>query len=162
MSSIRCRSAGTATVWVNKVSSSSIIGEVFDELVVAAIHPRLARDCNTGTTAASVPSSMQSMLEITTEKSSPPVWVTISATKSAGVGNVSGRNTRTAFVGWTYWATACAIQADHIAATVASWLAELDAWTPLVGLLGRAVHDDDWPAIHAIADYLSVEVQVAT
>ena len=82
--------------------------------------------------------------------------------ESAGVRNVSGRNTRTAFVGWTYWATACAIQADHITATVASWLTELDAWTPLVELLGRAVHDDDWPAIHAIADYLSVEVQVAT
>ena len=53
------------------------------------------------------------------------------------------------------------VQADHIAATVASWLAELDAWSPLVELLFRAVCDGDWPAIHAIADYLSVEVQVA-
>lgn len=53
------------------------------------------------------------------------------------------------------------VQADHIAATVASWLAELDAWTPLVELLGRAVCDGDWPSIHAIADYLSVEVHVA-
>jgi hypothetical protein len=53
------------------------------------------------------------------------------------------------------------VHADHIAGTVASWLAELDAWTPLVELLGRAVRDGDWPAIHAIADYLSVEVQVA-
>jgi hypothetical protein len=52
-------------------------------------------------------------------------------------------------------------QADHIAATVASWLAELDAWSPFVELLGRAVRDGDWAAIHAIADYLSVEVQVA-
>jgi hypothetical protein len=87
--------------------------------------------------------------------------VMISATKSAGVGNVLGRNTRTAFVGWTYSAIACAIQAHHIAATVASWLADLDAWTPLVELLGRAAHDDDWPAIHAIADCLSVEDQMA-
>jgi hypothetical protein len=53
------------------------------------------------------------------------------------------------------------VHADHIAATVASWLAELDAWSPLVELLGRAVRDGDWSAIHAIADYLSVEVQVA-
>jgi hypothetical protein len=56
--------------------------------------------------------------------------------------------------------TVC-VQADQIAATVASWLAELDAWSPFVELLGRAVRDGDWPAIHAIADYLSVEVQVA-
>ena len=53
------------------------------------------------------------------------------------------------------------VQADHIAATVASWLAELDACSSLAELLSRAVRDDDWPAIHAIADYLSVEVQVA-
>lgn len=53
------------------------------------------------------------------------------------------------------------VQADRIAATVASWLAELDARSPLVELLGRAVLDGGWPAIHAIADYLSVEVQVA-
>jgi hypothetical protein len=56
--------------------------------------------------------------------------------------------------------TVC-VRADHIAATVASWLAELDAWSPFVELLGRAVRDGDWAAIHAIADYLSVEVQVA-
>src|SRR3954462_268372 len=56
--------------------------------------------------------------------------------------------------------TVC-VYADHIAATVASWLAELDAWSPFVESLGRAVRDGDWPAIHAIADYLSVEIQVA-
>ena len=53
------------------------------------------------------------------------------------------------------------VQAEHVAATVASWLAELDARNPLAELLGRAVRDGDWPAIHTIADYLSVEVQVA-
>src|SRR5215831_1154697 len=105
MSSIRYRSAGTVTVWVNNGSSSSMVGEGVDELIVAAIHPRLARDCNTGTTAASVPSSMQSTSEITTQKSSPSVWVTISATKSAGVGNVSARIIRTVFIGCTYCAT---------------------------------------------------------
>lgn len=51
--------------------------------------------------------------------------------------------------------------ADHIAATVASWLAELDACSPLVDLLSRALRAGDWPAAHGIADYLSVEVQVA-
>ena len=53
------------------------------------------------------------------------------------------------------------VRADHIAATVALWLADLDACSPLAELLGRAVRDGDWPAIHGIADYLSVEVQVA-
>ncbi len=53
------------------------------------------------------------------------------------------------------------VQADQVAATVASWLAELDACSPLAELLGQAVCDGDWPAIHGIADYLSVEVEVA-
>lgn len=56
--------------------------------------------------------------------------------------------------------TVC-VQADDIAATVTSWLAELDACSPLVKLLSRAVRDGDWPATHGIADFLSVEVQVA-
>ncbi|OBG34157.1 hypothetical protein A5673_02615 [Mycobacterium sp. E3198] len=53
------------------------------------------------------------------------------------------------------------VQADDIAPTVASWLAELGACSPLVELLGRAARNGDWPATHGIADYLSVEVQVA-
>ncbi|WP_082939267.1 hypothetical protein [Mycobacterium sp. 852002-30065_SCH5024008] len=53
------------------------------------------------------------------------------------------------------------VQADQIFETVASWLAELGACSPLVELLSRAVRDGDWPATHEIADYLSVEVQVA-
>jgi hypothetical protein len=53
------------------------------------------------------------------------------------------------------------VQADQIGATVASWLAELGACSPLAELLGQAVRDGDWPATHGIADYLSVEVQVA-
>jgi hypothetical protein len=53
------------------------------------------------------------------------------------------------------------VQADHIAVTVASWLAELDASSPLVDLLSRAVRDGDWVATHGIAGYLSMEVQVA-
>jgi hypothetical protein len=53
------------------------------------------------------------------------------------------------------------VQADDIAPTVASWLAELGACSPLVDLLSRAVRDGDWPTTHDIADYLSVEVQVA-
>lgn len=53
------------------------------------------------------------------------------------------------------------VQANGIAPTVASWLAELGACSPLVELLSQAVRDGDWPATHGIADYLSVEVQVA-
>jgi hypothetical protein len=53
------------------------------------------------------------------------------------------------------------VQADHIAPTLASWLAELGACSPLAEELSRAVRDGDWPAIHGIANYLSVEVQVA-
>ena len=56
--------------------------------------------------------------------------------------------------------TVC-VQADQLAPTVASWLAELGACSPLVDLLSRAVGDGDWPTTHGIADYLSVEVQVA-
>ena len=56
--------------------------------------------------------------------------------------------------------TVC-VEADHIAATMAAWLAELDASSPLVELLSRALRDGDWPATHGIADYLSIEVQVA-
>jgi hypothetical protein len=51
------------------------------------------------------------------------------------------------------------VPADHVATTVAAWLAELDACSPLVEVLSRAVRDRDWPAIHGIADYLSVEIQ---
>ncbi|MCV7257089.1 hypothetical protein [Mycobacterium shimoidei] len=53
------------------------------------------------------------------------------------------------------------VPADHIATTVASWLAELGASSPLAEELGQAVRDGDWPATHGLADYLSVEVQVA-
>lgn len=53
------------------------------------------------------------------------------------------------------------VQADDIAPTVASWLAKLGARSPLVELLSRAVRGGDWPAAYEIADYLSVEVQVA-
>ncbi|CDO87589.1 hypothetical protein [Mycobacterium triplex] len=53
------------------------------------------------------------------------------------------------------------VQADRIAPTVASWLAELGACSPLAEELSRAVRDGDWPATYGIADYLSVKVQVA-
>ncbi|ORB70928.1 hypothetical protein BST44_22635 [Mycobacterium scrofulaceum] len=53
------------------------------------------------------------------------------------------------------------VQTDQVGATVASWLAELGACSPLVELLSRAVRDGDWPATHEIATYLAVEVQVA-
>ena len=53
------------------------------------------------------------------------------------------------------------VSADGIVATVASWLAELDADSPMVEDLARTVGAGDWTAAHAIAEYLSVDVTVA-
>ncbi len=51
---------------------------------------------------------------------------------------------------------------DHqITATVSAWLAELGAHSPLVDDLARAVRFGDWPAAHALAECLSVEVAIA-
>jgi hypothetical protein len=49
----------------------------------------------------------------------------------------------------------------EIAPTVAAWLAELGARSPLVDDLARAAHAGDWPAAFAIGEYLSVDVTVA-
>ena len=56
---------------------------------------------------------------------------------------------------------AVTVPADEIAVTVSAWLAEFDAHSPLVDDLARAVRAGDWPAAHAIAEYLSVDVTVA-
>jgi hypothetical protein len=53
------------------------------------------------------------------------------------------------------------VPGHEIAITVAGWLAELGADSPLVEDLARAVHAGDWPAAHAIGEYLSVDVTVA-
>jgi hypothetical protein len=53
------------------------------------------------------------------------------------------------------------VPGHEIATTVAGWLAELGADSPLVEQLARAVHSGDWPAAHAIGEYLSVNVTVA-
>jgi hypothetical protein len=53
------------------------------------------------------------------------------------------------------------VTADGIVATVAAWLAELDASSPMVEDLARNVRTGDWTAAHAIAEYLSVDVTVA-
>ncbi|NOQ00094.1 MULTISPECIES: hypothetical protein [Mycolicibacterium] len=51
--------------------------------------------------------------------------------------------------------------ADRIASTVAAWLAELDARSPLTEELGRAVSAGDWAAVHDLGVRLSVEVMMA-
>ncbi len=56
---------------------------------------------------------------------------------------------------------AVTVPAHEIAATVSAWLAEFDADSPLVDELARAVRTGDWPAVHAIGEYLSVDVTVA-
>ena len=53
------------------------------------------------------------------------------------------------------------VPADAIACTVATWLAELGARSPLADELARTVRSGDWTAAHAIADMLSIDVAVA-
>jgi LmbE family N-acetylglucosaminyl deacetylase len=49
----------------------------------------------------------------------------------------------------------------EIATTVAAWLAELGARSPLVDDLAHAVRTGDWASVRRLGDYLSVEVSVA-
>jgi hypothetical protein len=53
------------------------------------------------------------------------------------------------------------VSADEIVGTVSAWLAELGATSPLVEDLAHAVRADDWPKVHALSEYLSVEVTVS-
>jgi hypothetical protein len=53
------------------------------------------------------------------------------------------------------------VPGDEIAATVSTWLAELDAHSPLATDLGQAVRAGDWPTVYAIGERLSVDVAVA-
>jgi hypothetical protein len=52
------------------------------------------------------------------------------------------------------------VSVDGIASTIATWLAELEADSSLVGDLACAVRCGDWPAAHALAEDLSVDVAV--
>lgn len=54
------------------------------------------------------------------------------------------------------------VPAGAIATTVATWLAELGADSPLAIDLERAVLAGNWPAARAIGEYLSVDVTKAT
>jgi hypothetical protein len=56
---------------------------------------------------------------------------------------------------------AARVSVDGIASTVTAWLAELGADSPMVDDLARAVCCGDWPAAHALADHLSVDVVIA-
>jgi len=53
------------------------------------------------------------------------------------------------------------VRAEGIAPTVRAWLAELGASSPMVDELACAVRCGDWPAAHALAELLSIEVDVA-
>jgi hypothetical protein len=53
------------------------------------------------------------------------------------------------------------VPAREVASTVSAWLAELGIHSPLVTELARAVQAGDWPAAHAIAEHLSVDVTLA-
>ena len=54
------------------------------------------------------------------------------------------------------------VPAHAIATTISGWLAELGADSPLVNDLERAVRTGNWSRARVIADYLSVELSVAT
>jgi hypothetical protein len=56
---------------------------------------------------------------------------------------------------------AARVPGNRIAATVSAWLAELDVQSPMVEDLARAARAGNWPAAHAIGDWLSVDVTVA-
>jgi hypothetical protein len=53
------------------------------------------------------------------------------------------------------------VRTHEIATTVAAWLAELGARSPLVDDLARAVRTGDWASVRRLGDYLSVDVSVA-
>jgi hypothetical protein len=54
------------------------------------------------------------------------------------------------------------VSGEEIAGTVATWLADLGAHSPLAEDLSRAVNAGDWPTTHAISDRLSLDVAVAS
>ncbi len=53
------------------------------------------------------------------------------------------------------------VSVEGIASTVEAWLAELGASSPMVDQLVCAVRCGDWPAAHALAEHLSIDVAVA-
>ncbi|MUL47945.1 hypothetical protein FZI85_11740 [Mycobacterium sp. CBMA293] len=53
------------------------------------------------------------------------------------------------------------VPGEEIAATVSSWLAELDVDSPLIDALELAVQKQDWPTVYALGERLSVDVMVA-
>jgi hypothetical protein len=56
---------------------------------------------------------------------------------------------------------AAGVPANRIAATVSEWLAELGVQSPMTEDLARATRAGNWPAAHAISDWLSVDITVA-
>lgn len=57
--------------------------------------------------------------------------------------------------------SAVAVPGEQIAATVSSWLAELDVDSPLIDALALAAQRGDWPTVYALGERLSVDVMVA-
>ena len=81
---------------------------------------------------------------------------------------ITGMHQRVTHTGPIYRVTQCLrdghtaeVSGSEIAITVSTWLAELDADSPLVEDLALAVRAGDWSAAHAIGEYLSVDVTVA-
>jgi hypothetical protein len=53
------------------------------------------------------------------------------------------------------------VRSHEIAPTVSGWLAEIGVRSPLVDDFARAVDADNWPAVHMLGEFLSVDVVVA-
>jgi hypothetical protein len=53
------------------------------------------------------------------------------------------------------------VACSEIPTIVSAWLAELGVQSPLVEDLARAVQKENWPAAHALGEFLSVDVTVA-
>lgn len=53
---------------------------------------------------------------------------------------------------------AARVSADGIAATVSAWLAELGADSPLAEDLASAARAGNWPRVHELGDWLSIDV----
>jgi hypothetical protein len=53
------------------------------------------------------------------------------------------------------------VRADGIASIISTWLAELGAASPLAEDIARAARNGDWPVVHALGDWLSVDIAVA-
>ena len=74
---------------------------------------------------------------------------------------IQSRTTTYDIVDRLHTGRAARVSVEGIAATVSAWLAELGADSPLAEDLARAARAGNWPRVHELSDWLSVDVTVA-